>query len=143
MFLSFQPAAWVVLMLVITLYTLTLYSAFRFTRGMSMLASGVLTVALIFTLWLLPLFIEMCRWLLATVPNAPEDLSVISTFSPVGAMIIAWQDPQIQPPLVWGLCFQAGVMVFAWRIGSRRLRQLAATDAAEGLTSVPRIPALS
>jgi hypothetical protein len=139
MYLSVNLAAWLVLLVILTLHTLTLYSAFRFTRGMSMLAAGVMAVGLLFTLWVAPLFVDLCYYLMTAPPSAPEELSAISSFSPIGSMLIAWQDPSSRPSLLWGVSFQLFVAIVAWRIGSRRIRALAAADAADGVTSsLPR-----
>jgi hypothetical protein len=118
---EFGATAWVVTLLVIALHALTLDRAFRFTRAMSPLAMGVFVILIFIVLWAGPLVIDVAR--LATL-RIDSGFSIISTISPMGLLIAAWDTgPGESPPVVYGLVAQAGFCGLVWWMAGRRKRR--------------------
>jgi hypothetical protein len=116
---EFDAQKWGITLLVLGAHAVIVYGVMRIYRRSTPLVMGIAVVLLGFILWLVPLFLEMVRWYFQGTEQ--NNFSVISTFSPLGLLVVTWQETP--EPMAWvGMIFLWAVAALLIRIGHRTVR---------------------
>jgi hypothetical protein len=129
------PLKWFLTVLVMGAHVLTMYMALRATRNMSQMAKGTLTVVVLFGVWVLPLLLEVGRWLMLTEATTGDEsvyrLSALGSLSPLGLLMTQWTAAEAPTPIP-GVIFQWLVPVGLWWLDRRLNRGAAGAGPSEG-----------
>lgn len=113
-----------VTMLVLAAHVATVYAALRLCARATPLWQIVWMLAVLFVLWVVPILIEVIRWLFLPENRftlESTNLTMISTFSPLGLLLVAWRNDPAGPSLLPGLCFQIAVAATMAILAARRI----------------------
>jgi hypothetical protein len=119
---------WALTLFTMGSHVVTMYLCLRATRHMSQMAKGLLTTAVLFVVWMLPILLEVARYLLSTAPEDgnqnPSILTWLGCLSPLGLLITQWT--QLEPPTpIPAILFQWLVPLALWKLGNRLTRNTA------------------
>jgi len=118
-------------LLVLAAHGVTVYAGLRLLARAKPTTAAVWIIVMLFGMWAVPILLEVVRWFF--LPENREvvrntDFTAISTFSPLGLLLIVWREDPHGPPLFPGLAFQMAVAVVFWSSMWRRGRTVAVAE---------------
>lgn len=126
---------WILTVLAMGAHVVTMYMSLRATRNLSQIAKGTLTVVVLFGVWVLPLLLEVGRWLMLTEATTGDEsvyrLSALGSLSPLGLLLTQWTAAEPPTP-VPGAIFQWLVPVGLWWLDRRLNRGAAGAGPSQG-----------
>jgi hypothetical protein len=124
--MGFNFHHWAITLLVLMAHALTVYGGLRFCARMAPLAMAVFMIALEFCIWVLPVLVEVVRWYFLPenrLTLVVHDFSLISTFSPLGVLLVAWGDDPNGPFLWLGIVLQLGLAGLMLRLVAQQKKK--------------------